>query len=203
MALLLAPYNDSMRLGMGYNSYTQTACIDKAVLCQQRQEDEDGEPFSDSLNISYSDSIKRGTVEIAGNGNYMNEDKIKASELNAVVSVKVVNQTETIDDNCEFQGIDGVEPGKSAFNDILGNCYISGFIEGGDFTGIISMRVLDRSKTEEVKKTIRSAADYGQDEDFLVDGSFGFSGATLEALKQTETTISVSWMGGGQVKSCE
>jgi hypothetical protein len=31
MALLLAPYNDSMRLGMGFNSYTQALCINNAV----------------------------------------------------------------------------------------------------------------------------------------------------------------------------
>lgn len=31
MALILAPYNDSMRLGMGFNSYSQTTCIDNAV----------------------------------------------------------------------------------------------------------------------------------------------------------------------------
>jgi len=31
MALLLAPYNPSMRLGQGYNSYFQQPCIDGAV----------------------------------------------------------------------------------------------------------------------------------------------------------------------------
>ncbi|KAK6525430.1 hypothetical protein TWF694_005568 [Orbilia ellipsospora] len=32
MAQLLAPYNNSMRLGQGFNSYTQQTCLDKAVL---------------------------------------------------------------------------------------------------------------------------------------------------------------------------
>lgn len=31
MALLLAPYNDSMKLGQGFNSYTHELCIDGAV----------------------------------------------------------------------------------------------------------------------------------------------------------------------------
>ncbi|KAF4336755.1 hypothetical protein FBEOM_9386 [Fusarium beomiforme] len=31
MSQLLAPYNDSMRLGMAYNSYTQTMYIDSAA----------------------------------------------------------------------------------------------------------------------------------------------------------------------------
>lgn len=32
MAQLLAPYNNSMRLGQGFNSYTQQICLDRAVL---------------------------------------------------------------------------------------------------------------------------------------------------------------------------
>lgn len=32
MALLLAPYNNAMRLGQGFNSYTQQVCIDDAVV---------------------------------------------------------------------------------------------------------------------------------------------------------------------------
>lgn len=32
MAQMLAPYNNSMRLGQGFCSYTQEVCLDKAVL---------------------------------------------------------------------------------------------------------------------------------------------------------------------------
>ena len=32
MALLIAPYNNAMRLGQGFNSYTQQICIDDAVV---------------------------------------------------------------------------------------------------------------------------------------------------------------------------
>jgi len=32
MAQMLAPYNNSMRLGQGFNSYTQQVCLDRAVL---------------------------------------------------------------------------------------------------------------------------------------------------------------------------
>jgi hypothetical protein len=31
MALMLAPYNGAMRLGMGFNSYTQTLCVNDVV----------------------------------------------------------------------------------------------------------------------------------------------------------------------------
>jgi hypothetical protein len=42
-----------------------------------------------SLNVSHSASIRKGTVEISGNGDSINEEKIKSSDVNAVVSVKV------------------------------------------------------------------------------------------------------------------
>ena len=35
MTLVLAPYNDSMRLGQGFNSYTHELCIDNAVTYKQ------------------------------------------------------------------------------------------------------------------------------------------------------------------------
>ncbi|KAJ9633917.1 hypothetical protein H2199_009208 [Coniosporium tulheliwenetii] len=106
MALLLAPYNDSMRLGMGFNSYTQIMCIDQAVeitagnTVTARADNPSQvvsyssrfvEKLSDvvnSMNISYGSSIKKGTVEISGNASSVDEDKIKASDLNAIVSVK-------------------------------------------------------------------------------------------------------------------
>lgn len=38
MAQLLAPYNNSMRLGQGFNSYTQQICLDQAVLLNTDEE---------------------------------------------------------------------------------------------------------------------------------------------------------------------
>ncbi|CAD6916782.1 unnamed protein product [Tilletia controversa] len=39
MSLLLAPYNNAMRLGQGFNSYTQQICIDDAVIIDQAREE--------------------------------------------------------------------------------------------------------------------------------------------------------------------
>jgi hypothetical protein len=106
MAFLLAPYNDGMRLGMGFNSYTQTPCINGAVTIATKAKDQIQnstsqtvsyssrfvEKLSDvlgAMNISSAASIKSGTVEVSGNSSSINEDKIKASDLNAVVTVRV------------------------------------------------------------------------------------------------------------------
>ena len=103
-----------------------------------------------SLNVSYSSSIKKGTIEVAGNSNAINEDKIKESDLNLVVSVQVVNQTTVLKDSAKFQELSGMKLNPQFFNDVFGDCYISGFIEGGNFSSIISIRSLDRSKTNSV-----------------------------------------------------
>ncbi|KAI7150852.1 hypothetical protein KC352_g28640, partial [Hortaea werneckii] len=186
MSLMVAPYNDSMRLGMGFNSYTQTMCIDKAVAFSAQRLVRSENPsqvvtysskcvnkLSDivkSMNVSYSTSIKKGTVEVAGSNNTINEEKIKQSDINAVVSVKVVNQTTIVDETATFQPVEGILPGSADFNERFGDCYISGFIEGGDFNGIVSMRVLDRSKTDEVVSRIKkSVGSSGNKNEFTLD----------------------------------
>ncbi|KAI6859873.1 hypothetical protein KC323_g6413 [Hortaea werneckii] len=218
MSLMVAPYNDSMRLGMGFNSYTQTMCIDKAVAFSAQQLVRSENPsqvvtysskcvnkLSDivkSMNVSYSTSIKKGTVEVAGSNNTINEEKIKQSDINAVVSVKVVNQTTIVDETATFQPVEGILPGSADFNERFGDCYISGFIEGGDFNGIVSMRVLDRSKTDEVVSRIKkSVGSSGNKNEFTLDmDSFSNDSTGFEVDKDTESTVSVAWMGGGQVK---
>ena len=109
--LLLAPYNDSMRLGQGFNSFLQVPCIDNAVsfdeskvVVDRAQAGPGGvsqvvsyssrfvEKISDvvrSMNISAGSSIKSGSIEIGGNSLSVDEAKFASSDLNAVVSVKV------------------------------------------------------------------------------------------------------------------
>ncbi|KAK5110590.1 hypothetical protein LTR85_000990 [Meristemomyces frigidus] len=204
---------------MGFNSYTQTMCIDKAVDFSAKQVIRAENPSQvvtysskcvnrlseivKSMNVSYSTSIKKGTVEVAGSSNTINEDKIKESDINAVVSVKVVNQTTIVDETATFKKVDGILPGTADFNDRFGDCFISGFIEGGDFNGIVSMRVLDRSKTDDVtakiKKSLSSSG--GSAGDFTLDmDSFSTQAHTSDVGQETETTVSVAWMGGGQIK---
>jgi hypothetical protein len=114
--LLLAPYNDSMQLGQGFNSFLQVPCIDGAVeippnAMRTQAARAHGarnvsqvvsyssrfvDKISDvvrSMNISAASSIKSGTIEVSGNSLSVDEAKFQASDMNAVVSVKVINQT--------------------------------------------------------------------------------------------------------------
>lgn len=43
----------------------------------------------ESMNVSYSSAIKKGTIEISGNTSTVDETTFKSSHLNAVVAVKV------------------------------------------------------------------------------------------------------------------
>ncbi len=115
VGLLLAPYNDSMTLGQGYNSFLQVPCIDGAVEIPENSMKTQAvraggvgsvsqvvsyssrfvEKISDvvrSMNISAASSIKSGTIETSGNSLSVDEAKFAASDLNAVVSVKVINR---------------------------------------------------------------------------------------------------------------
>ncbi|KAI8681752.1 hypothetical protein NCS55_00428200 [Fusarium keratoplasticum] len=225
MSMILAPYNDAMRIGQGFNSYTHELCIDGAVLVKSSDQGEQNqtktiespaqivsysarvvEKLSDvveGMNVSYCSSIKKGTVAVSGSSSTIDETTFKMADLNIVVTVKVTNQTTVIKENAEFQHIDGIEPGSTLFNESYGDSYISGFIKGGEFTGIISLKVLDRSRVESTVKAIKSGLD-AKDKaaEGLTLNTYGSDSSTelSTALKNTESHVSVAWMGGGQVK---
>ncbi|KAF7554228.1 hypothetical protein G7Z17_g3072 [Cylindrodendrum hubeiense] len=226
MSMILAPYNDAMRIGQGFNSYTHELCIDGAVMVKSAEWGEQNqtktiespaqvvsyssrvvEKLSDvveGMNVSYCSSIKKGTVAVSGSSSTIDETTFKAADLNIVVTVKVTNQTTVIKENAEFQNIDGIEPGSTLFNESYGDSYISGFIQGGEFTGIISIKVLDRTQVESTVKAIKSGIDSKEKTAAteLTLNTYGSdSSSNLAAvLKNTESHVSVAWMGGGQVK---
>ena len=159
----------------------------------------------EGLNLSFSSSIKKGTVELSGSSTTINENSFKSSDINAVVSVKVTNQVTTVDESAEYELMDSAPPGSAEFDQAYGDSYISGFITGGEFTGIISIKVIDRSNVRSVVNKIRSALAATPSKDELVYGPVDAAlGSTLSStLSSTETTISVAWMGGGEVKDRE
>ncbi|KAF4442962.1 hypothetical protein F53441_11606 [Fusarium austroafricanum] len=228
MSMILAPYNDAMRIGQGFNSYTHELCIDGAVSVESGDkvlQDQVNtvtnpaqivsysarvvEKLSDvveSMNVSYCSSIKKGTVAVSGSSSTIDETTFKTADINIVVTVKVTNQTTIIRENAEFRSIDQLALGTRAFDEAYGDSFISGFINGGEFTGIISLKVLDRGSLESTLKSIKSGLD-SKDQvatELSLDTSGSGSSTELsKALKNTEGHISVSWMGGGQIKDGE
>jgi len=105
---LLAPYNDSMHLGQGFNSFLQVPCVDNAVTFDSDEtkvvaERADAGPTVVSQVVSYSSRFVEKISDIAQamnismgsaikNGSILSVDEAKfaSGDLNVVVSVKVL-----------------------------------------------------------------------------------------------------------------
>ena len=212
--LLLAPFNDSMRLGQGYNSFLQTPCLENAVdISNATFVESDGntmpsqtvsysarfvEKMSEvvrAMNISAGSSIRTGSVSVSGGGNNIDEIEFSESDLNVVISVKVINQTRNLRDNISFNQMDIKNMDSNQFHNIYGDTFISGFIHGGDLHGIISIKTIDASKRFEVKNKLRS-----QFNSKNLEWSPSSNAALNEALQQAEVAVTVNWSGGGIIK---
>jgi len=101
------------------------------------------------MNISGSLSIKYGSIGGAGKGSFVDSDKFKESDLNFFISVKVINQSINIKDALVFQGLPSVD--DTNFRSVFGDCYIAGFLEGGEFNAVVSMKVVNKAKAMSIK----------------------------------------------------
>ncbi|KAL6792933.1 hypothetical protein J3E68DRAFT_451321 [Trichoderma sp. SZMC 28012] len=208
-----------MRLGQGYNSFLQLPCVDGTVKIDQsdiqthvaRADPPASVPqvnlerISDvarGMNVSAASSIKSGTIGISGNSLSVDEAKFADSDLNAVISVKVINQTTTTIKNPEFLELNRkMNMTNETFFQTFGDCYISGFIEGGDLHGIVSIKAPDATKKANIEAALNGVMS-GSSNEFKLGEEFASS--SLEAaLRETETTITVNWSGGGQIKPDE
>ncbi|RPA86777.1 hypothetical protein BJ508DRAFT_410962 [Ascobolus immersus RN42] len=151
--------------------------------------------ITDDMNISGSLSIKYGMIGGSARGSFIDTDKFKQSDLNFYISVKVVNQTLSMKDALVFQGIPGVS--KDNFNEVFGDSFISGFLEGGEFNAVISMRVLNTEKKTDIAAQAQVALTLGPVE---ANAEASVKLAKAHINENTETTIQVSWSGGGNIK---
>ncbi|KAI9653010.1 MAG: hypothetical protein M1829_001350 [Trizodia sp. TS-e1964] len=259
MALMLAPYNSAMRLGMGFNSYTQALCVNDVVrkpgnvlasegdlrAAQLTQKTDaatsqltaglqrappravleaaegafqrtivDGqkevsqvvnweatfiENSSDvlqKLDVSGALSIKMaGLGQLSGKASFVDSTEIKKADINYLVHVKVVNQRLVADNVTEFCPIDYIAPGR--FTEIYGDCFISGFIEGGEFDALVSITTADTMKKNHIHGGLELSANIsGVD----VAGSVEGGKDDNSTLKNAKTKISVTWSGGGDIR---
>ncbi|EUC40362.1 hypothetical protein COCMIDRAFT_108993 [Bipolaris oryzae ATCC 44560] len=159
---MLAPYNNSMRLGQGFNSFTQKIRMTDAVTeakseSSSRSEDQQPKGISqivsyssrfvdklsdvtDVMNVSASLSIKTGTIGGAVSGTYIDSDKFKTSDLNFFIQVKVTNQTHMAHDYTEFSKLKNLPVAR--FTEIYGDSFIAGWEEGGEPNALISVKIL-------------------------------------------------------------
>jgi len=142
-------------------------------------------------------SIKYGTIHGNGNASFVNENKVLDSELNYVVSVIVNNDALAATQEMEFQDIPGLPLDR--FTEVYGDSFISGFTEGGEFNAVISIKLNDKSKYKSVKQAVDVQLAVGPPT-LEVGASEALAKEHSEALKNTEISISVNWVGGGEIK---
>ncbi|KAJ7483182.1 hypothetical protein FB451DRAFT_101262 [Mycena latifolia] len=216
MASQISPYDGAMRLGMGFNSFTQRLCNDYAVRPVGRRHEPSPDPtpprykpsagpeggnvdisqvvwtakfvdriseITDSLNVSHASQIKcdfapGGTKTSAS---FVDTNKFIQSQINYLIQVRVTNQPS---DPAEFDPIPGIP--HSRFTRFYGDSFISGFVEGGEFAALISIKLHDRSKADQIKQQLELG--------------FSFKADLVKPLPiDGETTIAVSWKGGGDI----
>ncbi|KAF5538415.1 hypothetical protein FNAPI_11123 [Fusarium napiforme] len=171
MPLLLVPYNDAMRLGMGFNSYTQTMCIDSAVdatdetmitsetlppkITSSTRLFERVSEVVDTMDISRAATITTGEMEVHGHTKALNDAEIDDADINLMVSVRVMSKITSLKGSARFLPIDGMEAGSARFNETFGDSYISGFITGGLLTSIISFVSSDPDRKDKLIEAVK------------------------------------------------
>jgi hypothetical protein len=153
---------------------------------------------TEDMSVSASLSIKAGKVGGSGKGSFVDSDKFKESDLNFYISVKVVNQTINFKDPLVYNPMRSVD--KNNFREIYGDSFISGFVEGGEFNAVVSMKILNKAKKSDIQAEAKVALTVGTI-DVSGEGHVGIARSNIET--NTETTIQVSWSGGGHIKPME
>jgi len=155
---------------------------------------------TDDMCISGALSVKMAKIGGSGRGSFVDSDKFKQSDLNFYISVKVVNQTINFKDALVYNHMRSCEPGSDDWKKVYGDSFISGFVEGGEFNAIVSMKVHNKAKLLDIKAEAKVALTTGP-VDITAEANVGIARTNLEM--NTETTIQVSWCGGGHIKPME
>lgn len=153
--------------------------------------------ITDSMNISGALEIKCDAIGGGGgaSASFIDSNKFKESDINYHIQVKVVNQQLEAPDLTEFCPIEHVYP--SQFTEVYGDSFISGFVEGGEFNALVSIRLKDRSKAKEIGGKLKIELDL---KGASVKGEASGGKKSSELDTSGETTISVHWTGGGDIK---
>ena len=102
-----------------------------------------------ALQISASASTKYGTVKSSGSTAFVNENKVSQSDVNYIITAMVKNAMTIIPNDITFLPLEGMD--LRDFTEVFGDSFISGFLEGGEFSAIVSIVVNNKSKVAEVK----------------------------------------------------
>ena len=120
---------------------------------------------SSNMNVSGALSVKYGAISGSGAGSYVDAETFQQSDVNFLISVKVINQTINVKDQLQFWPLPADQNNKDLsaadFTKTYGDSFISGFQEGGQFFAIVSIKSLDASKKTDIKASAQLALQVG------------------------------------------
>lgn len=155
---------------------------------------------SSNMNVSGSLSIRYGEISGGASGSFVDVESFQDSDINFMISVKVVNQHTNVKDQLMFVPLDADDqhpPSDAVFTQTYGDSFISGFQEGGQFFAIVSIKALDSSQKMEIKASAQLALQVGVGD---VSGNADVEIAKANLQKNSQVNITVNWSGGGQLK---
>ncbi|KAK0524418.1 hypothetical protein OC835_005924 [Tilletia horrida] len=155
--------------------------------------------ISDDMFGSAALTIKTGVFNADGNGAFMDTNKFLDSDIRFYLSVNVVNQSICFKDALEYNPIRSISEGnKEKFTECFGDCFISGFIEGGDLHAVVLIKVINDAKKKDILAEAKVALTSG---DLDIDGRGNVALARANLAANTETTILVKYSGGASIKN--
>jgi hypothetical protein len=118
---------------------------------------------------------------------YVDSSVVKESDISYFVQVKVVNQQLVADELTRFNAISNVSAAdRNRFTDIYGDSFVSGFLEGGEFNALLTVKVSDKSKVKEIKGSLSLKLEKAG---FGIEGRAEGGYDAKELLKHAETSI--------------
>ncbi|KAK6503472.1 hypothetical protein TWF481_008489 [Arthrobotrys musiformis] len=173
--------------------------------------------ITEDMNISAARTIKRGRIDGLGGDSFIDVEKFKQADLNFYIRVRVTNQKIDVRDALQFSP-DWIIVDKE-FTECFGDTFISGFVDGGEFNALLSIRVLNRAKVKDIEVgwVLLRTKEFSVDiltSTISVKSVFGNSLFTLDSLgkeewerrdidNHCEINVSAIWSGGGRIKSSE
>ncbi|EXL80388.1 hypothetical protein FOPG_06021 [Fusarium oxysporum f. sp. conglutinans race 2 54008] len=158
---------------------------------------ENGSEVLKKLDVSGALSIKMaGMGQLSGKAAFVDSTAIKNADIKYLVHVKVTNQRLIADNITEFAPIDYIEPGQ--FTEIYGDCFISGFIEGGEFDALVTVTTEETIKKNSLSGGLELGASISG---FDVAGNVDGGVENNSNDKKARTKISVTWSGGGDIRN--
>ncbi|KAF5672034.1 hypothetical protein FHETE_3906 [Fusarium heterosporum] len=141
-------------------------------------------------------SIKMaGLGQLSGKAAFVDSTDIKRADIKYLVHVKVTNQRLVADNITQFAPIPYIEAGQ--FTEIYGDCFISGFIEGGEFDALVTITTEDTIKKNSLSGGLELSVNISG---INVSGSVSGGKDDNSTAKKAQTKISVTWSGGGDVR---